>query len=233
LRDRDVFHQQSDLFRAATDTLLTWLYRRQNWHGLSEDGRTHEPAPREWAEPKYQQLGLGGLHYGPPQQVAGEPGFTPPVPDSHGGGSEKVDDARYDPAMYGGGTPIAKQGAISVPPKAAGLPPGVWEQHNKAEFCRSINDMRRTASHWLAELYALPVTADDTGRNEWDRRASALATNYEQFWRLYWDQQPSLSNKERPALAPNWRKKHINAIGRVEEWLNEMAEEFGCPPSAE
>jgi len=62
--------------RTAVDTLVAWLYRRQNWPGLSRDARYSEPAPNEiWAIGKYRELGLTGIPYEPPPSVGAEPGF--------------------------------------------------------------------------------------------------------------------------------------------------------------
>lgn len=48
----------------ALDTTITWLHRRENWSGLSADGRNSEPAPKKiWADSKYAQLGLNGVAY--------------------------------------------------------------------------------------------------------------------------------------------------------------------------
>ena len=66
----------------ALDTVVTWLYRRQNWKTISPDARASEAAPWDiWASEKYDQLGLRGLPYTNPTAVAGEPGFSPPPDD--------------------------------------------------------------------------------------------------------------------------------------------------------
>lgn len=67
------------VLRRGVDVLITWLYRRENWHGLSHDGRYAEPAPEDiWGSKKYQDLELEGLEYRPPRIVPPEPGFAPP-----------------------------------------------------------------------------------------------------------------------------------------------------------
>lgn len=67
-------------WRRAADMAITWLYRRQNWEGLSPDGQSREPAPKAiWADRLYRELGLGRYEYEPPAAVIAEPGFEPPL----------------------------------------------------------------------------------------------------------------------------------------------------------
>jgi hypothetical protein len=77
-RARKEIKEREGILHKALDTAITWLYRRENWDGLSEDGRNTEPAPKDiWADGKYAQLGLNGVGYQPPQTIPPEPGFTP------------------------------------------------------------------------------------------------------------------------------------------------------------
>jgi hypothetical protein len=61
--------------RRALDTLLTWVYRRREWSGLSDEGRFTEGAPDFYGQPIYDHLGLMGL-YKRAEVVGAEPGFT-------------------------------------------------------------------------------------------------------------------------------------------------------------
>lgn len=63
--------------RQAVDTLVTWLYRRSNWHGLSIDGRYRESAPEFYAKEFYRDLGLD-WPYEPPANVQAERGYEGP-----------------------------------------------------------------------------------------------------------------------------------------------------------
>jgi hypothetical protein len=79
--NREIKEREARVHRAV-DTLLTWLYRRQNWFGLTADGRTSEPAPWDiWAKRFYEVLDLRGLKYEPPSIVGVEPGYKPPLRD--------------------------------------------------------------------------------------------------------------------------------------------------------
>jgi hypothetical protein len=73
---------REERMRAAIDTAITWLYRRQNWGpGLSDDAKFSEPAPYDtWVKGKYEQLDLSDMQYKPPRTIGREKGFTPPDP---------------------------------------------------------------------------------------------------------------------------------------------------------
>jgi hypothetical protein len=69
--------QGDEAIRRALAIAVTWLYRRHNWAGLTEDGRTSEAAPEDiWAREKYRQLGVPDLAFEPPDLVPVEPGFA-------------------------------------------------------------------------------------------------------------------------------------------------------------
>jgi hypothetical protein len=232
-RDRDAFGRQADMTRTAVDFLITWLYRRQNWHGLSPDGRSFEPAPREWAEKKYVELGLNGLHYGPPRQIPGEPGFTPPEPNPRGDVSEAVVEHTI-PASEGGGcpdnarvAPVTKT-ATNVPPKAAGLPDGVWETHQKAEFCKTLAELQTSVSALVSGLQALPVQSDEKVARMWRVRVDHFSGRTARFSRTYWDEPPALPKVTQQALLPTWRQQHVATLVPIEAWFRDAAERFGC-----
>lgn len=79
--NREIKEREAKVHRAV-DTLLTWLYRRENWFGLSSDGQLSEPAPWDiWAKRFYELLDLRGLRYDPPPVVGAETGYRPPLHD--------------------------------------------------------------------------------------------------------------------------------------------------------
>lgn len=107
-RARGEVRERSDLLHRATDILITWLYRRENWHGLTAEGQSAESAPWDiWAKQKYDQLGLNGVSYQPPDSVAGEPGFLPP---SAGPNHSTDEDRRTNQPSEGG---VSLVGSVS------------------------------------------------------------------------------------------------------------------------
>jgi hypothetical protein len=67
--------------RHALKALVTWLYRRDGWHGLSAQGRTTEAAPWDaYAKARYSQFGLEDEAYEVTNNVHSEPGWKPPAP---------------------------------------------------------------------------------------------------------------------------------------------------------
>lgn len=69
-------------YRLAADTLIAWLYRRKEWHGLSVDGKYREPAPNYVGVEMYRVLQLPGP-YEPVENIAPEPGFDGPGTFAH------------------------------------------------------------------------------------------------------------------------------------------------------
>jgi len=60
-------------WRSGVDTLIAWLYRRENWSGLSDEGRYNEGAPEAFGETIYRHLGIPARYKRPHSSVA-EPG---------------------------------------------------------------------------------------------------------------------------------------------------------------
>ena len=89
-----------ETLRDAIDTAMTWLYRREEWHGLTDDGKQSEGAWDVWVAPKWSALGLKDLPYTKPvRTVGGEPGFTAPkmsrqMDALHHEGLDKLDELR-------------------------------------------------------------------------------------------------------------------------------------------
>jgi hypothetical protein len=64
-------------YRAALDTVLTWVYRRRHWAGLSDDGKFTEGAPADYGQKVYDDLGLDARYQWSRRSMA-EPDFSGP-----------------------------------------------------------------------------------------------------------------------------------------------------------
>jgi hypothetical protein len=159
-RARSELKEREGLVHRALDTTITWLYRRENWDGLTDDGRHSEPAPKDiWADGKYAQLGLNGVAYQPPATVPSEPGFTPPVADAQGEATGK----------RGDGFAAQDQGSTTRHEDATPTIPTTTEDH-RAEQNRRYESERRAliqAGEGLAQglrgIQDPPKTEPSTG----------------------------------------------------------------------
>jgi hypothetical protein len=207
--------------RKALDTALTWLYRRQNWLGLSHDGRFSEPAPADiWGSKKYHELGLDPLPYEPPTQVPVEPGWQPPAENY-----EVVPTEPPAPAPAHGQNPTERR-----PPTAQTLPAESWV-HARPDFCRRLNGIAHAGRTLVAELRAIPITAPEEGK--WRQQTAHYNTVLDKFGEDYFGQTVSSMTlpKGEASLGPPWRAKLVRLVSMRVAWLEAQIVEFGCAPT--
>jgi hypothetical protein len=66
-------------WKNAAITFLTWLYRRDEWRGLSQEGRVAEAAPyKEYARKRLAHIGGENLNYDRRTDIGPEPWWQPP-----------------------------------------------------------------------------------------------------------------------------------------------------------
>jgi hypothetical protein len=210
-------------FRRALDIAITWLYRRQNWSGLSSDTRNKEPGPADmWGTTKYSELGLDEFPFEPPKAVIAEPGWQPPLTERQ---DPEVDHAiqRLARAIMPPPPPRPDR-----PPLAAGIPDAAWEM-SRAEFCLLMRDLIAGGDALAERLHRLPTTA--TRIEAADQRVSieSWMAEFVKFTDAYFGplSDTQFARGER-ALKPEWRQKRVEMVTSRVGWLRSLPAQYSC-----
>ena len=237
VRDRPAVQEHSERLRRAVDIAITWLYRRQNWAGLSHDGKYSEPAPNStWGQQKYGQLGLAGLLFEPPAEVPVEPGWEPDdearrdlgivrLADDAGEGPEPASPVldRFVARMLPKPPPPASEGR---PPLAKQLPRDAWEKA-RPEFCQRLAGLIAGAEGLAGGLQAVETSAGLEEATKWERPVGVWIGGFRRFAETYYGEISKLPTGE-GALPPEWRQKSVTALTRRLAWLRVQRDALGC-----
>jgi hypothetical protein len=224
--DRPGMREHGDRLRRAVDIAITWLYRRQNWAGLSHDGKYSEPAPDStWGQQKYGQLGLAGLLYEPAAEVPVEPGFEPrdgerPAPEPASPVLDRI---------------VARMALMPPPPASEGRPPlamelsrDVWEKA-RPEYCERLTDLIAGAEGLVGSLQALPTSAGFSEQTEWERSVGLWLGGFRRFVETYYGPTRKFPTGDQ-ALPPAWRQQSVTAVTSRLSWLRAQRDALGCKP---
>ncbi len=245
LRDRET------QVHRALDTVLTWLYRRENWAGLSDDQRYRDSAPFDiWIKQKYEELDLPGMDYAPPKTVAAERGFIPPST----GAAEKAQTSRIAAARrkaevarksrrLQGETPAPLERADEVdtvprlprPPLAMNVPDDVWAIQHDA-WCAARAGVLGSGERLVAELQEL-VHPEPDQQNRWDAavRRWVQVEFHARVVDPYWGREArenvtsaamaAGARYEAMALPPAWRQSAVAQVASRCAWLREQPQD--------
>jgi hypothetical protein len=225
--DRPAMPEYSQRLQRAVNIAITWLYRRQNWAGLSHDGRYSEPAPEStWGQQKYGQLGLAGLLYQPPAEVPAEPGWEP-------GDRERPTPEPASPVLD---RIVARMLPMPPPPASEGRPPlamelsrDVWA-NARPEFCGRLTDLIAGAEGLTSGLQAVATSAGLEAATTWQRPVGVWLGDFRRFAETYYGSISRLPTGDR-ALPPEWRQQNVTALTSRLAWLRAQRDALGCKPS--
>jgi hypothetical protein len=195
--------------RRALDIAITWLYRRENWEHLSHEGRYTEAAPGPiWGERKYEQLGVIGLAYEPPNQVGVEPDWMPREPGTQSRTLPVPPPRRHRP------------------PLAQSIPDDAWAAQ-RAAFCERLGGLIGTGSTLEAELQAMPPHEAPSDFRILRSRVEAFRNACDVFAKTFYGPNVEFSAGH-ASLPPTWRQGYVTTVSSRVVWLNEQRDKYGC-----
>lgn len=223
--------------RHAVDVLITWLYRRQNWDGLSTDGKYTEPAPaKTWGWQKYKQLGIPVSEYEPPAQVAGEPGWTPPErpparaplppPPPKRDSARAIPDQKRAAEILAQAMRVDQSRVVPRPPLALRLSGTAWRAA-QPEFCAGVIRLQTSGSQLVDELQALSIHASEEENQSLRDAVDKFVQQFDAFVAPFFGSFKSVPGGE-AALAPAWRQGDVARVSGRRRLLDSMVAAYQC-----
>lgn len=231
-------------WKIAALTFLAWLYRRDEWSGLSWEGKNAEGAPEPYARKRLEHVGAEHLDYEVRKNIGPEPWWEPPKHVLKAAGGTRAtcscgwEGEGYKFTEHAGGTPSktwrpapatpssGKPTNPASPPSLARVPEvgrGPFIQEMRHQYDSAMRQLEKRFKGMWSLTLAQANTRQEARRFDSEVKMAIGAAN--RYAQTYWDtgsvsvEAAEAAKSADPKAGPPWRDELSSRIEYVQAWM--------------